>query len=44
MLKYLRYLNVSANRIESVDFKELQVPHLQTLVLVFLARISTTTK
>jgi hypothetical protein len=44
MLKFLRYLNVSANQIETVDFKELEVPLLQTLVPLLLGRISAATK
>lgn len=32
VLKYLRYLNISANRIEAVDFTHLTVEHLETLV------------
>lgn len=33
VLQYLKYLNISANRLESVDFSQLTVPSLEVLNL-----------
>ena len=33
LLGQLRYLNLAANRIETVDFSQMEIPNLQFLVL-----------
>lgn len=43
VLQYMKHLNVSANRLESVDFSTLEVPQLEFLVKATLLRISATT-
>lgn len=42
VLKYLKHLNISANRLEAVDFSTLEVPQLEFLVKAILIRISAT--
>ena len=38
VLQFLKHLNISANRLESVDFSNLEVPHLEVLVRLSLRR------
>jgi hypothetical protein len=38
VLQYLKHLNISANRLESVDFSTLEVPQLEVLVPMPLVR------